>query len=209
MSWLILTSNINLLKVEAETENDFVWHSTEVSKVNSVNSSVVEKFDIMKADTRTIAQFWLNSCRLDTHARRIIWTSNKIRNKIIKMKNGNRIDRNVVKVQHWNAGNKLWENKKVIIEALLLEQQPDLLFISEANLMASLPMEERKISGYNIHLPSTMIKHKYARIVLLSKEGIDTQLHKNMMNDDIAVIWVSIKTNKRSNMIIGGIIQGA
>ena len=37
-----------------------------------------------------------------------IWISNKQRNKMIKIKNGNRTDRNIVKIQHWNAGNSLW-----------------------------------------------------------------------------------------------------
>ena len=95
----------------------------------------------------------------------------------------------------------------IIIEALLLEKQPDLLFVSEANLMASLPMEERKIRGYDLHLPSTMTKHKYARIVLLVKEGIDIKIHRGMMHVDVAVIWASIKTKNRSSMIIGGIYR--
>ena len=216
MSCLILTSNMHLLKVDTEHESGFFWHNTEVTNVNPVNTSVVGNSYSMKADTRTTEHIyfncdtretWLNSCRLDTNSRRTIWISNKLRNKSIKMKNGNRIDRNVVKMQHWNAGNKLWQNKKIIIEALILEKQPDLLFLSEANMMASLPTEERKIGGYDIHLPSTMDKHKYARIVLLSKEGIDIQVHKNMMHEDLAVIWVSIKTKNRSNMIIGGIYR--
>ena len=38
-----------------------------------------------------------NSCRLDGKMKNSIWISNKLRNKRIKMTNGNRVDRNVVK----------------------------------------------------------------------------------------------------------------
>ena len=73
--------------------------------------------------------------------------------------------------------------------------------------MGSLPIEERQIRGYSLHLPSTVTKHKYARIVLLVREGIDVNIHRKMMHEDVAVIWVSVKTKKRSSMIIGGIYR--
>ena len=65
----------------------------------------------------------INSCRLDGNCSKTIWLSSKLRNKRIKMVNGNRIDRNVIKIHHWNAGNKLWQNKMLTIEALLLEKK--------------------------------------------------------------------------------------
>ena len=40
-------------------------------------------------------------------------------NRAIKAKNGNREVRNVLKIAHWNCGNKLWENKKDAIEVLM------------------------------------------------------------------------------------------
>ena len=132
------------------------------------------------------------------------WISSKLRNKIIKIKNGNRTDRNIVKIQHWNAGNSLWQNKKLTIEALITEKTPDLLFISEANLMSSLPDQDRQIHGYELYLPLTMDKHKCSRIVLLVREGVNINIQHNMMHEDVAVIWASIKVGKISNMKVGG-----
>ena len=137
------------------------------------------------------------------------WISHKMRNKLVKTSNGNRNENKIVKILHWNLGNKLWQNKKIVIEALILERTPDLLFISEANLMDTLPAEERNLPGYELLLPSTMEKHKCARLVLLVREGINVTLNTKMMHEDVQVIWVSLNIGRRSNMKVGGGIQGA
>ena len=59
----------------------------------------------------------------------------------------------VVKICHWNAGTKLWTNKITIIEALLQEKCPDLLFVSEANLWNYMKEEDIFIPDYKIILP--------------------------------------------------------
>ena len=71
------------------------------------------------------------------------------------------MNRNWVKIAHWNMGNKFWQNKRTEVEAVILEKTPDLLFISEANLMETVPEEKRFIEGYTMYLPLTMMKHKY------------------------------------------------
>ena len=135
------------------------------------------------------------------------WISHKIRNKLVKASNGNRNENKIVKILHWNLGNKLWQNKKVIIEALILERTPDLLFISEANLMDTLPADERNLPGYELLLPSTMEKHKCARLVLLVRDGINVTLNTKMMHEDVQVIWVSVNIGRRSNMKVGGVYR--
>ena len=96
--------------------------------------------------------------------------SSKLINKAVKMRNGNRSSRSVIKIYHWNMGNKLWQSKHEEIESLILDNDPDLFFVSEANLMCMLPDYERNIGGYDLHLPITLEKHSYARIVLLVKQ---------------------------------------
>ena len=139
--------------------------------------------------------------------KRIIWISSKLQNKSVKMKNGNRSTRSVIKIYHWNMGNKLWQNKRDEIEALIIDKSPDLFFISEANLMETLPDHERHIAGYVLHLPLTMSIHNCARIVLLAKEGIEVKIHKEMMHTDVAVIWAGIQSSGRSYMKVGGIYR--
>ena len=133
--------------------------------------------------------------------------SKKMMNKLVHSRNGNRINRNWVKLAHWNMGNKLWQNKRTDIEAVLLEKSPDLLYISEANLFDTVPEWERFITGYTLHLPLTMGKHKYSRLVLLVKEGVDVEVQNNMMHEDLAMIWVSVKSGGRKIMKVGGVYR--
>ena len=123
------------------------------------------------------------------------------------MTNGNITIRNILKILHWNAGNALLQNKLTELEALILEKTPDILFVSEANLMATLPVDERQIVGYSLHLPGTVEKHKYVRIVLLIKEGIDFKIQPEMMHEDVAIIWLSIMKGNRSIMKVGSVYR--
>ena len=124
--------------------------------------------------------------------------SSKLRNKRVKMYNGNRLIRNIIKLAHWNLGNSKWENKLIEIEALVLELTPDLIFISEANMWDSVPDYQRNIPGYKLFVPQAMMKkHKYARIVLLAREGLDIKIHEELMHQDISMMWVSVKYSDR------------
>ena len=80
--------------------------------------------------------------------------SAKIKNREVRSKNGNIIPK--IKIIHWNVGARLWCNKITDIEALLLQEKPQLCFISEANLWDQVDMEDRQIPGYSIILPNTM-----------------------------------------------------
>ena len=60
-------------------------------------------------------------------------------------------------------------NKTEEIELLLSEKQPDLCFITEANLWENTENHLIAIPGYDIILPNTMKKLGHARIVLLAK----------------------------------------
>ena len=141
MTCLIFTGTMNLSKVEISQDSEYLWSNMLVTNMDPDNTSVINHYSTVRTITRVEDHIDFNchtegprisSCRLDSKYRKTIWISNKLRNKRVKMTNGNRIDRNVVKIHHWNAGNKLWQNKKVTIEALLLEKQPDLLFVSRS-----------------------------------------------------------------------------
>ena len=102
-------------------------------------------------DTQLVGQ-WSHSVKIDGKLvkwrQEGNWMSNKVRNRRIKMQNGNRDSRNLLKIYHWNMGSSLWVNKKVEIDALILEKNPDLFFISEYNLYDSVPIFARHIEGY-------------------------------------------------------------
>ena len=81
--------------------------------------------------------------------------------------------------------------KKVTeIEAFLLEVQPDLFFITEANMFPSTKAHERNFPGHCIILPKTVDTLGYWRIVLIVKETIKVEVLEEFMEDDISSIWV-------------------
>ena len=95
--------------------------------------------------------------------------SNKIRNNRMKQTNGN--GKNTLSVCHWNLGSKKWKNKRNQIQALVDHQNPDIIYISEANLDDLTPLHESLIAGYNITRPKTVIRNSTARLVLLTREN--------------------------------------
>ena len=59
-----------------------------------------------------------NDCRMTQM--RNIGLSNKDLNRLVKSRNGNR-SQSVLKIIHWNGGARLWLNKLIELESLLLE----------------------------------------------------------------------------------------
>ena len=126
----------------------------------------------------------------------------------MKAYNGNRVLRNLIKIGHWNAGNGAWDKKRIELEALLLQKTPDLLFVSEANLWDTLLDSMRNINGYDLVIPQAMMnKHKYARIVLLIRSGVEYQLKEELMHEDISMIWITLQYSPRKKMTIGGVYR--
>ena len=136
----------------------------------------------------------------------ISWISNKLRNKAIKMKNGNRGGgiKQTIKVVHANLGSAFWENKITEIQNLILQLEPDLLFLSEANLRTQIPNEQADISGYFRVLPNTSISMNYSRFVLLVKEGVRIDIMDKCMSFDVPDIWVKAIHRGRKALVIGG-----
>ena len=134
--------------------------------------------------------------------------ASKLRNKRMKSYNGNRAIRNIIQIDHWNAGNAKWQNKITEIEAVLLAKKPDILFVSEANLYDTLPIYMRQITGYELHFPEKMMeKHKYVRLVMLAKEGMEIELHPEWMHEDLSIIWASVQYSTRKKMRVGGVYR--
>ena len=58
----------------------------------------------------------------------------------------------------------------------------------------------RQIEGYTLFRPKTMAKHRYACLVLLVKNEVEGNLQPQLMHEDVAVIWVSLQSGRKTVM---------
>ena len=124
---------------------------------------------------------------------------------MIKQKNGN--GKNSLSICHWNLGSKKWRNKRNQIQALVDQNNCDLIFISEANLDETTPVHESLITGYDITLPKTVIRNGTARLILLTKENLNFELKENLMDDIFSSIWVKISRQGIKSLMVCGIYR--
>ena len=87
------------------------------------------------------------------------------------------------------------------------EKNPDLCYVSEANLWLGLDPMETDIQGYKMLLPNTMTSLKHARIILLVKDDVTVQLLEDKNEVEAAVIWVKVGANRRKSLLVGGIYR--
>ena len=137
----------------------------------------------------------------------VVWLSNREMNREIKSMNGNIFKSPRIKIMHWNAGSKKWDNKRTQIESLLVEKSPELLFISEANLWDDLSPEDRYIKDYEIHYPNTMDNLSHSRLILLAKPNLNLQIMTEKVNKEAAMIWCKIGSTKKASVVIGGLYR--
>ena len=126
--------------------------------------------DMITSKDGNMNQYFLSANTVINWKRNLILQSKKDMNRQAHAMNGNRSRTSPIKIVHWNAGSRLWENKLLEIETLLLEKSPDLCFISEANLWESLPDWERQLPGYYLIYPNTFNKLKTCKNCLGGKK---------------------------------------
>ena len=133
--------------------------------------------------------------------------SNKIRNKKIKIINGNGTLKQQVTILQWNLGAKFWMNKLDELEAVTQQYSPEVCVITEANLLKSTSADERKIPGYDMHLPELLPGQNIFRIVVLTKSGLNINVLNELSDPAIAAIWLRIGSRGRKPMIVGTIYR--
>ena len=194
---------------EKETENlksnrwNFIWthEPVNISAIVNLNGLITSGGYVTVSPLGSTT--WIDTCTRT----RILLMSKRNMNKLQHATNGNVQGRNVLTLSHWNLGSRQFQNKVEEIEILTGELQPDLLYISKANLMKNTPEYSYQIEGYDVILPRTMDRMGYARILLLVKQGIDIEVLENCMETDISAIWVKISNKGRKPLISGGIYR--
>ena len=102
---------------------------------------------------------------------------------------------------------KKWKNKINQIQALVDQNNADLIFISEANLEELTPEYESLISGYNITFPKTVVRNGTARLVLLTKDNLQFELRNDLMDDIVSSIWVKISRRGLKSILVCSIYR--
>ena len=102
---------------------------------------------------------------------------------------------------------KKWQNKKNQIQALVDSDNPDVMFISEANLDELTPPHEKLIAGYNITLPNTVTRNGTARLVLLTKDDLKFDVMENLMCDTVTSIWIKISRHGTKSLLVCGVYR--
>ena len=113
-------------------------------------------------------------------------------NRRAKSYNGNR--RKELSIVHWNLGSRLWKNKIHDIHDMILTKEPDIVILSEANILKNDNDYEIYIPNYSLILPKTMDKIGNCRIAILIREGINVETVDKLMDENIASIWLKIST---------------
>ena len=91
------------------------------------------------------------------------------------------------------------------IEAVFIQYRPDVMIISESNLLAATPPEDSAIPGYNILLPKLANGHKVARLVVLVADGFEVKIMSQWMDTSVAAVWMKIGPKGRKPLVLGAI----
>ena len=136
-----------------------------------------------------------------------IWwaVSNKARNKTKKCTNGN-IKSNL-RVTHWNAGNKLWKNKRLEIIQILEDRKSDVMFVSEANIYMEDDNSETCIPGYQLIPSNSMETLGYSRMVAIVKERINVEVVPQWMDQQVACVWLKFLKKGGKKLYVAGIYR--
>ena len=201
LPWLILTGDLNL-KCTGR-----LLPTPPHNMMDDTLITLVDSPTVIGVTART-GHYYLLDGRLTLKWRsRPIMLSSKTRNKLVHSTNGNIGSSSQLNIIHWNAGSRLWSNKLLEIQVLVTEKNPDLCYITEANLWDYMTDAERHIPGYNLVLPKSMSLLNHARIVLLIKEGLQYKLLSEAMDLDTATIWCKIGNTKKNSLVIAGIYR--
>ena len=131
--------------------------------------------------------------------------SNKIRNKMTKIKNGNIL--RDIKISHWNAGSKYWKNKIEEIQYLLDTNNREILLVSEANVYKNDEEHEIVIPGYYMVTTKGLNELGHSRLVAMVKDGIHIETMDKWMDSKISSIWFKISSRGVKTLNLGAIYR--
>ena len=106
-------------------------------------------------------------------------------------------------------GNRFWIRKIEEIENTINDFSPDIFLISEANIFDKDLEHETRIEGYNIVHTKSIVTMKYSRLVMLVKDGLNIKIVEDLMDTEVASIWIKVNKQGARSLFLGGHIQRA
>ena len=189
-------------------KNMKLWESLKVKKVRELLKSVElrhiipeERMDSSDKDRKDD-----NRVRKDETAE-VWYISQKQRNKKKKAENGNGVLKQSLLIAQWNMGSKRWHRKKLEIETVILQHNPDILVISEANMEMDKSEEENDVQGYEALVPLGAEEQGLARLVVLVREGITVKVQEQYMDKIVAAVWMRIGCRGRKPITLGAVYR--
>ena len=126
-------------------------------------------------------------------------------NRIMKAKNGNIVIKNYkLKICHVNKGNSLFKNKIPEIRNIIDEHSPDILCVSEANVVDDLNIYAHDFSDYNFELNMMHMSYSISRNIILIKRGISYHIRPDLENPITCTIWIELFLDKNKKILIMG-----
>ena len=106
---------------------------------------------------------------------------------------GNRKNRGI-KISHWNKGGSFLINRMTEIKNVIAQHQPQILGISEANLLNVHDPCLAAIQDYNLHVCPTISNPtlRKSRIVVYTHKNIIAKLRPDLMSDMYSSIWLEV-----------------
>ena len=119
----------------------------------------------------------------------------KMRNKLMKIKNGNRSGRGRgLKIMTWNKSSSRLENGLNEIEVLIKRHQPDILGLSESNLYNDVDISTVTIDNYTLHTAPTLNNKELniSRTVIYTNTNVISKRRADLEDEGLSAIWLEV-----------------
>ena len=158
----------------------------------NITENIYNERSVTATNTITLLAEWRAAKWLDRLADNPEFVpAHKVRNKLVKIRNGNGVK--TLKIVHWNMWSRHFINKKEEVDNVISEFRPDLFLISEAYHYPDNPEYQSHVNGYTLQNSPTFMKHKYDRLLLLIRDGLNIRIRTDLIDDDdLASIWIDI-----------------
>ena len=138
------------------------------------------------------------------------WLTAKVRNSLMKAKNGNRSLRGRgIKLIAWNKGSSYLQNKHHEIENIIAAEKPHILGLSEANLKKDTDLSLVQHAEYTLHSAPTIENPQLdiARMVVYTHSSLVVKRRHDLEDQSLSAVWLELGMPRQKKIIVGNIYR--